>query len=113
MIEELYGIEKVEEILMHHSYVGVNLEEICPQISTGQHYPRPSLPSPSPTVLPSPLTETTPITPDETDKKIIDVLSLTEAPMETEEESISEKTKKKDKKEEEGKALVNIIKVQF
>uniref|UniRef100_A0A914QNB2 Neurotransmitter-gated ion-channel ligand-binding domain-containing protein n=1 Tax=Panagrolaimus davidi TaxID=227884 RepID=A0A914QNB2_9BILA len=127
MIEELYGIEKVEEILMHHSYVGVNLEQICPLIAHGgQRYIPPSIHRPIPILHPpsaqsppknlhhSPTTPTptlaTPkhhviIVPEmnEIDQKVIDVLTVTDLPTDVPEMMTTEKVvvpKKKDKKDE-------------
>lgn len=124
MIEELYGIEKVEEILMHHSYVGVNLEQICPLIAHGgQRYQQPSAHRPLPIIHPpggpsthasTTSTSTNPtisinqkVIPEmsEIDQRVIDVLSAAEMPTETADSQITtttEKasTKKKDKKDE-------------
>ena len=108
MIEELYGIEKVEEILMHHSYVGVNLEQICPLIVHAHHhqYLQPASPPISETFISTteaprpPVTQIIPIM-NELDQQIIDVLIVTDLPTDTVESTTTEKatTKKKDKKE--------------
>uniref|UniRef100_A0A914XYA3 Uncharacterized protein n=1 Tax=Panagrolaimus superbus TaxID=310955 RepID=A0A914XYA3_9BILA len=128
MIEELYGIEKVEEILMHHSYVGVNLEQICPLIAHGgeRYFPPPSIRRPFPALHPPSYFTTTPKIPsstpkqqfqhhqmiiipkmNENDQKIIDVLTVTDMPTdapftETAAPTTTEKVvpKKKDKKDE-------------
>uniref|UniRef100_A0AC34FVV3 Uncharacterized protein n=1 Tax=Panagrolaimus sp. ES5 TaxID=591445 RepID=A0AC34FVV3_9BILA len=130
MIEELYGIEKVEEILMHHSYVGVNLEQICPLIAHGgqRFLPPPAVRRPIPAIHPPSTFTTTTKSPflsgsttikqqqpphyqiiipnlSEDDQKIIDVLTVTDMPTDAPftETTTTEKVaapKKKDKKDE-------------
>ena len=113
MIEELYGIDKVEEILMHHSYVGVNLEKLCPMIVPyNRQFQHPPLPPPLPPMTPKVVPEVEVPELSEIDQKVINVLTITDAPTPEAVQETTEKptTKKKDKKDEkEGEILATCI----